>query len=390
MRRVRGARALLPALALGGLIAAGLAQPACRRGEEGEPAGATARRRPPGGGYYLYNGCEVHDASFRLVHTFPGTLCRFLPGGELLAFISGAGPTLYSPDYRVLWTAPYKIVHHHMEVEVTGDTYILTETRNRYMGALLRFDALVKISRQGEVLTRWSTYERLEQLKKILPYPHPAEDAATGTWQPPKQRTYGAKEYFHINYVNVLPPTRHEGTSRALAPGNLLLSDAHFQMIFILAPDSYEVLWVHSLPRETYRNGQHCAQMLDNGNILMLINSRVGPKGLSSSVVELDPVTRQTVWRYEASPPEAMSNTRLGCATRLANGDTLITLGYAERQGDQPRVLRVTQAGGVVADHRLTRESSFYITQQEFNQPLFNVSWEPARVVEPYLPIPSP
>ncbi len=315
---------------------------------------------PRGGGdrsgYYLVNGCVVYDDAFAFVHSFPGDFCRFLPSGELLTFISGR-LVLFSRGQRILWTSPWLTsvntlgailvfptrVHHHVDVQASGDFYFLAEDFHLYRGAHLRFDTVIKMSRAGELLFKWSTFENLAAIKAVLPFAHPADRPQGGRWGV-RQRPAGAHwayfgehEYFHLNYVQPLPRTPLRHASPAFTPGNLLLSFPMYQTLVILEPGTNKILWAHTLDPDKSLFGQHCPYMLSSGNILMFVNTN-HEKGSKrhSSVVELDPLSRQTVWRFVADPPESFHNSLAGCAQRLGNGDTLVTA-FSEQQEAPPK-----------------------------------------------------
>src|SRR6185437_13542134 len=75
----------------------------------------------------------------------------------------------------------------------------------------------------------------------------------------------------------------------------------------------------------------------------------IAPKGAgalirpSSRVLEIDPVTLQLVWSYQA--PANFYSSFIGGAQRLANGDTLIT------EGVDGRLFEVTPDGKIVWEY---------------------------------------
>ncbi len=342
--------------------------------------------RPAGGGLYLFNGCEVHDAGWHTVATYPGDFCRYYPTGEILSFVTEVGLVLMTKDLGLVWRAPEHKVHHAVRMLPSGAFYFLdSHWGHRYKGTPLRFDVLVKMSRGGEILSQWCTYDYLESIQRSLPFRHPAEDNPRGVWDDAKLEHYGNGEYFHLNYVDVLPRNPNEQAGRAFAAGNLLLSFPLFQTLAILDPTTYEILWTHTLDAREAEFGQHCASMLPTGNILMFVNSLRGrePGQRHSAIVELDPVTRKIVWRYVATPPQAFFSEQLGCVQRLEDGNTLVTVGAPLPSRQKPYVFVVTPKGEVVSRYTVQRSSAFY---QEDRQ-LLQVSWVPRRALAPHLPI---
>ena len=93
---------------------------------------------------------------------------------------------------------------------------------------------------------------------------------------------------------------------------------------------------------------QHQAEFLANGNILLLDNRGGGGKdgGFDGSqVIEIDPSTKEEVWRYNGTPDKPFFTHRLGYNQRLPNGNTLIT------ESTQGRLLEVSPDGKIVWEY---------------------------------------
>ena len=101
-----------------------------------------------------------------------------------------------------------------------------------------------------------------------------------------------------------------------------LLSDIHSNLEAFQAVlndlEQEKVVWVH----EGSFRSQHDPKILENGNMLLFDNK--GHYG-HSSVIEFDPVTKQTKWVYQGSKEEPFFSRTCGTAQRLPNGNTLIT-----------------------------------------------------------------
>ena len=86
---------------------------------------------------------------------------------------------------------------------------------------------------------------------------------------------------------------------------------------------------------------------LTNGNLLMFDN---GPTRLDqtfpfSRVIEVNPATKEIVWKYQDANPQAFYSDRISNAQRLPNGNTLIN------EGMFGRFFEVTPAGEVVWEY---------------------------------------
>lgn len=148
-------------------------------------------------------------------------------------------------------------------------------------------------------------------------------------------------EYYHTNSVQRLGPNPVHPGIAAFRPGNFLLSMCNFSMLAIIDAQTGKVVWTYALPG--YFPGQHDAQLLPNGHILMFVNSDVCESGYCSAVVEFDPVTRRDVWKYRPEPPDTFHSVFMGSAQRLANGNTLIS-----SMGEPARIFEVTPGKQVV------------------------------------------
>ncbi len=315
---------------------------------------------------YLFNGCEVHDERWHLLHTFPGDVCRFYATGELLTYITDVGLVLLSEKQGIVWRAADQVAHHQIVMLASGDFYFLdNHWQHRYKGQKLRFDVVSKMSKRGQMLSMYCTYDHLEAIKPYLPFKHPAEDNPMGVWVDMQMKTYGKEEYFHLNYLDVLPPNPNEGKARAFAAGNLLLSFPLFQMLAILDPRTYEILWTYTLDPKVSTHGQHCPHMLASGNILLFVNRLVDAQGRQhSKIVELDPVSKETVWSYVATPPTAFMSETLGCVKRLENGNTLITVGDPLGPERKPYIFEVTRDKALVRKHIVQKNSAFFYKER--------------------------
>ena len=101
--------------------------------------------------------------------------------------------------------------------------------------------------------------------------------------------------------------------------------------IAIVDGNTREIIWAWGPSNLTF---QHQPTFLENGHILIFNNGTS-----TSEVLELDPMTREVVWRYAAK--DFFSATR-GSVQRLPNGNTLIT------ESDRGYVFEVTPEKEVV------------------------------------------
>ena len=84
---------------------------------------------------------------------------------------------------------------------------------------------------------------------------------------------------------------------------------------------------------------QHAPVYTQNGDLL-LFDNRGRPQ--SSSVLELDPASLETVWRYRGSAEAPFFSATCGAVERLAHGNTLIT------ESDAGRAFELAPDGEIV------------------------------------------
>ena len=245
---------------------------------------------------------------------------RLLPEGEVLAIFEGLGLVKLDPDSKLLW-AYRGGAHHDLDLAEDGTIYLLdregrTIPRLRPEGVLE--DRVTLLSPDGEVLRRISILEAFER----SPY------AALLERMPPRP------DILHTNTLEILDG-RLAGRHPAFRRGNLLLSVLELDTVAVLDPRSEEIVWALS---DLWRK-QHQPTIVGDGNLLIFDNRGAGFE--HSRVLELDPFTREIVWRYGGGPETDLLSATLGSCQRLPNGNTLIT------ESENGRALEVTPAGEV-------------------------------------------
>jgi len=153
--------------------------------------------------------------------------------------------------------------------------------------------------------------------------------------------------------------TGHTNTIYPLADGNYLISCKVLNLLFILDRQSGAITWHY---QDDEMSGQHDAQMLDSGNILVFANGAYSSDLHHSQVWEIDPATNEVVWRYKAKDnPQSFFSPHVGGCQRLASGNTLVC------EGAKGCIFEVTPDGDVVWE---------YVTPYFNEQPGFGlVNW---------------
>ena len=262
------------------------------------------------------------------------------PNGDLLALYEGSGDTpwglglvKFDKDSNVLWTYLDERAHHDLDVGADGSIFLLTHAMRHddvdVPGAAeppLIEDFLTILSPDGEVRKRMSLFDMVAQSRFRWLY----------SGLTPK----AAEDPLHTN--SVIEVNAEAGAASGVArEGDLMISFRNIKLVAVVDPEEEKIVWGTTGPWI----GQHSAEPLANGNILLFDNNGNfnGPGG--SRVIEFKPETMEIVWQFEGSEKDPLKSVLRSEATRLGNGNTLIT------ESQAGRFLEVTADGEVVWEY---------------------------------------
>lgn len=231
---------------------------------------------------------------------------------------------------RVLWEVQQPEHHHDGSLLRNGNVIFLCATElppevaarvqggrpgTEYDGDKINADYLRETTTDGRVVWEWRSWEHMDPAD----YPIAAVQDDRDEWT-------------HGNAVIELPD------------GNLMVSFRNLSTIVTIDRRSGDVIWRLGAPP---LSGQHAPVPLENGNILIFDN---GPHRLDESfpysrVIEVDPATKEIVWKYQERPVHHFFSSRISNARRLPNGNTLIN------EGLFGRFFEVTAEGDVVWEY---------------------------------------
>jgi arylsulfotransferase ASST len=263
-------------------------------------------------GTLLYNGQIPND-------TFVGK-SPFMGGSILEMDWSG----------KVLWEVRRPDHHHDGRLLKNGNVILLCsrelpdEVARRVHGGRpgtevdgkkIWADFLVETTTDGKVVWEWRTWDHLD----------PELDGLTAVQDE-------RNEWTHANSV------------WEEANGDLLVSFRNISTVIRIDRKSGQIVWKLGAPPLA---GQHAPHRLSNGNLLIFDN---GPHRLDESfpfsrVIEVNPATKEIVWKYQEPRPFNFYSPRISNAQRLPNGNTLIN------EGVFGRFFEVTSAGDVVWEY---------------------------------------
>jgi len=232
-------------------------------------------------------------------------------------------------------------------------TLILTHTNHTHekvAGAALEDDRLIEVSSKGDLSWEWVASDHIDEFG----FSTAARDAikAAGGGNGGRGAGRGGFDWLHVNSATYVGPNHwfDEGDQR-FAPNNVIISSRQASFLAIIGRDG-KVVWRLGPDFSESRElraigqiiGQHHAHIIPKGlpgagNVLVFDNGGASGYGFpnptapngsnsfaraTSRVLEINPVTLQLVWSYNA--PRFYSSNISG-AQRLPNGDTLVTDG---------------------------------------------------------------
>jgi len=289
------------------------------------------------------------DMNGNIVHGWnvSGEKQRLLPNGNLLTMANKL--VEYDWDGNKVWEyeAPGR-VHHFVERLPNGNTifiyweivpeeYMKNVTDPERKILKLRGSVICEINSKNEIVWEWHEYKYFDANRH--------------------SKTDNVVDWTHTNTANVLPENKwYKQWYKAFKPGNVLACQRHFDEIIIIDRETKKIVWTFS---GDYRGGlshPHEPLMIPpgypgEGNILIFDNGiackRTQEHTGKSFVLEINPVTKEIVWKYESPWFQFFTPTN-GNAQRLPNGNTLIN------EDDIGRSFEVTPAGEIVWEYVVT------------------------------------
>lgn len=242
----------------------------------------------------------------------------------------------YDSNGNVVWVEGKLPCHHDFTISDDNTILALSTEKHKYKGRDIIFDVIMELSCDGDILSRWSTYENLNYLRQFHGSSPLDKQADPNTVM--HEEDYGDYDYYHMNSIQILPATPIGKEDKRFQKGNWLISLSETRLVLILDKKTRKIVWHWSADEI---EDVHMPRMLNNGNILILDNGDRGERDFSR-VIELNPANKEIVWEYTADPPETFFTDFGGSAQRLPNGNTLIT------ETEKGRVFEITKNKEIV------------------------------------------
>ncbi len=336
-----------------------------------DSAGGPARVLPGGQVVAAAGARPPHQESLELVQRdFDGNVVwRF---GRNRQVQTSDGATIWALRQHHDWQRgdfPAGYYSPGAEPAATGATTLilthLTHMQPDVADVPLEDDRLIEVSWDGKIGWQWIAGEHVAELG-FDDNARVAIKAAAKTG-----RARGGFDWLHLNSATYVGPNRwYDQGDKRFAPDNVIISSRQASFIAIVARDG-KIVWrlgpdfSRSKQMQAIRQiiGQHHVHLIPKGlpgagDLLVFDNggasgygytSPIAPRGYgalaraSSRVLEINPVTLELVWSYQA--PGKFYAANISSAQRLPNGDTLIT------EGPDGRSFEVTREGQIVWEY---------------------------------------
>lgn len=303
-------------------------------------------------GYTLYasrGACEalLIDDQGKRVHSWRGTPCGFWEDVDLLEdgslLVVGAISDNFSSHMRdrfvqrrawdstLLWESEFP-GHHEISRLADGRLLALSYVdRELEKDFWIVDDHLLFLSREGQILEQHSIYDLFQA----------APDIKVNLKKQGGVRRDGHKVYdlFHTNAAEWVRAGEHAGKHPLYKDGNIVVSMRNQNFVGVIDREAKRFVWGWG---KGELEGPHSARLLANGHVLVFDNGR---RRKYSRILEVNPLTNQIVWSYEAPNKRSFFTEGGGAARRLANGNTLIA---ETRKG---RLFEITGDGEIVWDY---------------------------------------
>lgn len=235
-------------------------------------------------------------------------------------------------------------IHHEIFPTKRNTVYVLDKENHKYKNRDVGFDVILEYDIDGNEIWRWSFWENFVKLKKFhkkftldffqIPF---LPDFAKRKERSPWGCYY---DYYHANSVFEIGENVLGEEDVRFKIGNLLVSSRHGSLIFVIEKETGDVVWIcDQFSVKEQIQGQHCPQLLENGNILLFDNGRYRNW---SRIIEFNPINFEIEFEYRDENFFTLSQ---GYVQKLNNGNYLVT------ESEKGRVFEITKDKEIVWEY---------------------------------------
>jgi Arylsulfotransferase (ASST) len=295
---------------------------------------------------FKFNYIDQTNKLVRDVHLFPN--------GDIIAVIThtnatpwGAGIVKVDKDGNLLWSYDKKQAHHDIDIDDSGNIYLLTHRLDQRTGDENLFpsvtpvldDMLTILDKNGNEIksipllealfnSSYSNIKSKYEVHQLFKESISNGSSVGGKWVDP----------VHSNTVQYVTEELAESVD-FLKKGDVLINSRSMNVIMAIDPEKGIVTW--AIGSGSW-DGPHDIRLLPNGHIMMLDNKGKWP---NSRVIEIDPKSLEVIWEYIGTLNKPFYTEYRGRQQPLENGNVLIT------ESDGGRLLEVSRSGNIVWEY---------------------------------------
>jgi Arylsulfotransferase (ASST) len=309
-------------------------------------------------GYNLYDG-KLIDMQGKTVKTWSSVFMGALDSnGDYYAQKYYQSPVWgrYTWDDKIVWEKRLT-VHHQILLTPQGTVITFTKEMHVYRGRKVEFDVILEFDKEGRQLRRFSMWDHF---RDFYQYHGPlSADRQINSNAPDdfKKSPWGGNfDYYHLNFLSLVPDNVLKDTNPAFEPGNWVLSFRHGDMIFIVNPQTGKIVW-HIFPKDVPDGiqGVHATQMLANGDMIILDN---GTYRKWSRIIEWNLLSKEILWEYR---PQGLISYTQGYIQVLANGNMLVT------ESEKGHVFELTRDKKIVWEFYHPSRQNAFVSKVSFS-----------------------
>lgn len=235
---------------------------------------------------HLVESCRVYDLNGELLRTIINGkgLCYLVDDGSVLFSDLKSTLTYFDQDYNVIWKKQI-VAHHQINVAKNGDFLVLGSENHTLNGKVFRFDTFFRISKDGQIISKFSLFDQKEALEKFIETAF-TNQTALGSYYSNginyfkardkikpvshlEQELYGPDvvgEFTHANSIYEIPENISKNS--AFKEGNIIINLSHLGAILILSSDFKEMETAIPAPSPF----THDVHVLKNGSLFIYNN----------------------------------------------------------------------------------------------------------------------
>ena len=211
--------------------------------------------------------CNIFTMEGKLLRRDPGGMCAYEDDGHLLMSNTQNNElAFYNQRMQSLWKLPLHI-HHQINKDSVGNFLVLTSESKIYREIKTRFDRLVKINKEGQIIGHFSFYEHQGELLEFLNKKR--FNFYNYNWDK-ENLNLGTSEISHANSFYEIQKNAKSDLYPELKAGNFFVNINILNLFIILDPTMTKIIKMIDRPSET--DLMHDAQITKDGDILLYNN----------------------------------------------------------------------------------------------------------------------